>query len=84
MTTPDLSLVAFDDLLAEVANRCESYIFYGRKHVRDTPEGAPIYAYRRRQKGPYDAVIFLGALLTHELAAELNQDWEDPDPWEEF
>lgn len=39
MTTPDLSLVAFDDLLAEVANRCESYIFYGRKHVRDTPEG---------------------------------------------
>lgn len=82
--TSDLSLVSFDDLINELESRCSEFVFHGRKLLRVKEDGTPCHAYRRRQKGTYESTIFLAAQLQQELCQDLRDDWEDPEPWEEF
>lgn len=79
----DLELASFDQLLEEIDRRCSDFVFYGRKFLREK-DGSPVYSYRRRQKGSYEATIFLANLAAHELQQDLTESWEEPEVWEEF
>ncbi len=83
MAENPLELVPLDDLLNEVQNRVDHFVFYGRRRMT-THEQKPIYSYRRAMVGPIDALTFLAANLQHYIQKDFIEQGGQPQPWEEL